>query len=257
MNVDIFIAAAAGYWFLSRTYRSKARIERRSGYQLLFESLIAGVGLWLISWTVAALVKLQFRSAFCFFKEGAEQVLPFLEPTQVLASGIVVVIALFVPLILNACTDKEALASKLVEKEGNLLEWTAQEALGRASLLELTLSSGKTYVGFVLDRWAVTGGNASIAIVPVLSGFRDKATQELRITTNYAPLLRRIEGKDLGSSTDIEDEFAHLSVKDMQVVVPSREIISARLFDLKAYRFLESDPWQQTPEAEESAEDSE
>ena len=208
-----------------------------------------GFALWLFSRGVIVILRLAFPDWFCFFDGGLAAVFPTLETNQAYSIGLMVVVVLIVPRLINWRTDPEELARKIVETEGNLIEWTAQEALGRASLLEVTLSSGKVYVGFVLDRWTLSGENACVSLVPVLSGYRDKSTFQLRITTNYTPVLKQLRAalakeKDGEDRTEVEDKFGHLSVKDLQVVIPSREIATARLFDLNVYDFfLKSPPW--------------
>ena len=58
------------------------------------------------------------------------------------------------------------------------------------------------------------------------SGYRDKDTQELRITTHYAPVVwRYIESLQDSEAAEF-DPF-----RDLRVVVPRSEIVSARLFD--------------------------
>ena len=157
MNPDLFAAAVAGYWFLSRTNLTRARIERRSGYQFLFQSLLAGFALWLISSTAATVAFAFGLGPVELLEPALQQLLPFLKPVQVFSIGLMIVLAACAPKIINAFSNPEKLARALVEEEGNLLEWTAQEALGRASLLEITLSTGKTYVGFVLGPMGCGG----------------------------------------------------------------------------------------------------
>ena len=249
MELEIFVAALAGYWFLRSTSLTRARIERLSGYHFLFQTALIGFGLWVLSRELALVLGWLIPDLSTTYSV-LKKIAPSIDPEVTFSIGILCVILLLVPRIINKYTDEEKLARTLVEQDGNMLEWTAQEAMGRGSLLELTLQSGKTYIGFVLDRWAVSGENACVALVPVLSGYRDKETHELVITTNYASILREIGASVDDDST--ESSFPHLSVKDLQIVLPSREIASARLFDMGVHdHFLKSAQTRGAAEADE------
>lgn len=60
----------------------------------------------------------------------------------------------------------------------------------------------------------------------MLSGYRDKDTQELKITTQYAPVVwRHIQSVKDSEATEFDP------IHDLRVVIPRSEIVSARLFD--------------------------
>ena len=71
--------------------------------------------------------------------------------------------------------------------------------------------------------------DSDVALVPMLSGYRDSGTRELRITTHYSPLFG--------------DPLDPGRLPDFRVVVPISEIVSVRPFDLEIYqKFHDPDP---------------
>ena len=62
------------------------------------------------------------------------------------------------------------------------------------------------------------------------SGYRNKDTHELEITTNYAPVL----GESLEKSSDLVYE-------DFRIVIPMPEIVSARVFLPETYELFQGE----------------
>ena len=87
---------------------------------------------------------------------------------------------------------------------------------------ELTLKSGKSYIGFVLERQIAAFGESDIALIPMKSGYRDKNTHELVLTTDYISAIR----KCLDDRLTIPD----LHYEDFRVVIPMSEVLSVRIF---------------------------
>ena len=93
-------------------------------------------------------------------------------------------------------------------------------------LVELSLRSGKSYIGFALQSGIAISGESDISMIPMASGYRNKDTQEPEITTHYAPVI----------------EGSELDYTDFQVIIPKSEIVSARLFDPELYQRFQSRP---------------
>ena len=70
---------------------------------------------------------------------------------------------------------------------------------------------------------------SDIAIIPIASGYRDKDTQKLEITTNYAPVIQEYLKED-------EAPVSSPNYEDFRVVIPRSEIVSARLFMQEVYQ---------------------
>ena len=86
-------------------------------------------------------------------------------------------------------------------------------------LIEVTLASNKVYVGWALEAKLDKPERKFVEIFPLRSGYRNRETQELVLTTDYATtLLTHLD--ELGD--DYEDE--------LRVIIPVAEIRTARPF---------------------------
>ena len=92
----------------------------------------------------------------------------------------------------------------------------------------VTLSSGKVYVGWAVKAPHPKSARRFLTLLPLLSGFRAPTQQRVEFTTNYWKILDSIEN---GS----DPEICYMRTSDLEVVIPTEQIISAHLFDLAVY----------------------
>ena len=127
------------------------------------------------------------------------------------------------------CTELEG-ARRAAAERGDLIELTLQDSAQGPQTVEIALNSGKTYIGYatVSGIFQRDATEPDIALLPVVSGYRDKNTQELKLTTSYGHYYDEIEAtrKERG-------EGQRTSLEHMRVILPLSEIRSARLFDLE------------------------
>ena len=107
------------------------------------------------------------------------------------------------------------------------------ESVKEQKLVELTLRSGKSYIGFALNSgitiYGRPDGGSDIVLIPVKSGYRDTNTRRLEITTDYISIIQQLNQQGLANK------------EDFRVVIPMSEIISARIFYNEVYeRFQQS-----------------
>jgi len=143
----------------------------------------------------------------------------------VLALAISLVLGFLIPLVVNLVIKKEDSATRAAKENGDLIELLIAESIKNEMLVELSMSSGKSYIGFALDSGVGKYGESDISLIPVAGGFRDKDTQKLTITDNYATVV-----KSLVDSSDSVD-----SARRFRVVIPMSQIILARTFDPEIY----------------------
>jgi hypothetical protein len=93
--------------------------------------------------------------------------------------------------------------------------------------LEIILKNGKVYIGFVLWPFNPEYDRKYIFILPTVSGYRDKDTHELELTTQYTSVYKQM--------IEEEAERLVLGVEDFRILVPVSEIVSAHLFDSLAF----------------------
>ncbi|MDE0036859.1 MAG: hypothetical protein OXU77_04750 [Gammaproteobacteria bacterium] len=131
------------------------------------------------------------------------------------------------PLAVNPFVNRLDARRQTALESGDHIGLVVDEAIENAKFIEVSLSSGKCYVGVPLARTFLARGDGDLVLIPIFSGHRDNATRELKLTVNYAPVLR----SELSRNTALED---------FRVAVPMREVLSARIFDLDAYAKFQS-----------------
>lgn len=148
-------------------------------------------------------------------------------------------------MIFNCFHDKEDAARQAALDKGNLIELLLAESTERQVFVELSLRSGKSYIGLVLNSGLHAFSESDIALIPLASGYREPDTQELEITTYYAAVidgwLEELEdpGRWSEESEELKNELD--DPEDFRIVVPMAEIVSARLFDLDVYERFQNE----------------
>ena len=115
-------------------------------------------------------------------------------------------------------------------KKGYRLDLLLAQSVKEQKFVELSLRSRKSYIGLILGSKITRHGEPDISLIPLVSGYRDKDTLELEITTNYAPALKK----------SLEDVFG-LQHEDFQIVIPRDEVISARTFYPETYNLFQDE----------------
>ena len=224
----LLIPSLGGYWFLQRANFTRFEIYRLSGYHLLFRSALAGIVLGSLAHLITLLlndIEPQIRS-FWYAYIPVDYI-----DTAVLS----ILLAVATPPVLNMFYSKEKAAKRTAEDYGDLIEMVIASAFERRKMIELSLKNRKSYIGVVLHRSITKRGRSDVTLLPTASGYRSEDTLELRLTTNYAPIIEKLIDKD----PEIIDD----RLRDYSVVLPRSEVCSARLFDPEVYRlFQQSQP---------------
>ena len=136
-----------------------------------------------------------------------------------------VTLAVSTSILANALIGRERSSRLAAKWRGNLMECLMQDSSG---LVELTLETGKSYVGRVIESGIWTSNDSDVSIMPIFSGHRDQEHQ-LQLTTSYIdPLLQEASSKAL-------NEGGTMFLSEFVIVLRKSRIVSARPFDLRAF----------------------
>ena len=218
----LLVPALGGYWFLTHLHYTRFRAVRDSGYHVLFQSALVGGVLFVIA--QAALIGLNH-----LFPQIAAVWKPYFPVPYSDAVMLSVLLGLALPVLGNLIYGSDQAALRAAKRSGDLIELLISESINERKLVEMSLRSGKSYIGFALDSGITRQGEADVSLVPFASGYRDKDTQELEVTTNYSPVIEEY----IGQSSDIGDE-------DFRIVIPISEVVSVRFFFPEAYKRFQS-----------------
>ena len=205
------VPVLSGYWFLTHLHYTNYNVVRASGYHVFFQSAIAGGFLFVFAQMIIFLLKLCAADNAIFISSAlASNSAPFIGSAL---SGLVL------PLVGNRFYNREKSAAHIAEKNGYRLDLLLAQSVKEQEFIELSLRSRKSYIGLILGSEITRHGEPDIALIPLISGYRDKDTLESKITTDYASA---IEGSLDGDSD--------LQYGDFQIVIPRDEVVSARIF---------------------------
>lgn len=191
----LLLPLLGGFWFLNLFYYTKYYHQRIERQRLIFNSSIVAVFISIIGFLLDSLLK----NWFFEIREFLGQLIPFNYSgfnQSLLIFGISPILAL----LLNLILPKSLLFQLTLKSRGDQLERIFWESLkqkeDKDKLLMVTTNTNKVYVGFV-NNIQKPIGDPYVGILPYFSGYRDKDTQELVITTNYFSIIDKMveEGK--------------------------------------------------------------
>lgn len=232
MNLGLFLLPVlGGYLFLIRLYFTRSDVLRDSGYHLFFKSAIAGFVLGCFAYPIILVLET------CDPRIG--ELLKSLRPHdadfsyQLAAAVLSVFVGFLAPFVINPFYGREKAERRSANERGDLIELLIAESFDRSKPVEISLRSGKSYIGFALRSGMTRHGESDVALLPTASGYRDRDSQELKITNRYeSVILKYFESKLENSDVWIED---------FRIVIPMSEIVSARIFLPEAYRLFQEE----------------
>ena len=121
--------------------------------------------------------------------------------------------------------------AKIADKDR--LEALLLEATIRQFPIALNLKSKKVYVGLCLAEPTVDSGVKFIEILPLLSGYRDSDTLELKLISNYY--------EHYSKNGILDSSHETLCLDDFRTVVSKSELDSVSLFDIDTYKAFQSE----------------
>ena len=205
----------SGYWFLTHCNFTKFRSFRESGYHVLFRSAIAGLGLFVLSHLVMRTMESVFSVSHIFM--AWQNWIPIENSVPLTFT---IFLAALLPIIFNNSYDEITAARNVAEQNGDFIELLIDQSVDEVLPVELSLRSGKSYIGYVIKSQLARRSEVDIVIVPIASGYRKLESRELEITTHYSSIIYKFEKK---------------KINDFRIVIPMSEVVSARLFDDEVY----------------------
>lgn len=218
------IPMLSGYLFLTTLNFTKFGILKESGYHVLFRSAITGVILLIVSNGITLLLT----------NNGHIDLLNFVEDLVPIDNAVTLsmtfLLGLGLPIPLNLFYSANQATKIAAIRNGDVIELLIDESFSKDLPLHISLRSGKSYIGYVIETQFIWQNDSDIALVPIASGYRDKDTQKLVITTNYSSIIEEVLVK-----------VGDRDISDFRIVIPMSEIISARYFDQEIYDRFEKD----------------
>ena len=221
----LLVPALGGYWLLTHLRITRYSVLRDSGYHVFFRAATAGGLLVVVAYALVQCTDWAFPAVGLLWK----RVVPFDYSGTFMLSA---VLGFVLPSVINLFYRDVMVAERAAVETGDLIELLIAESIRRHILIEVSLKSGKAYIGYAIEAEPPVRGESDVAVVPLWSGYRHSETRELTITKDYVPVISQY----FNQSTDPQRLPARAwRWQDFRVAIPRSEIGSARLFDPEVY----------------------
>jgi hypothetical protein len=163
--------------------------------------------------------------------------------------------------LLNRLWKRDFSYRHAIEASGDTLELFFDEAVIDRQLVQLSLKSGRVYVGFIEETAKPLSARRHIRLIPFMSGFRwpldtvgdgmTKMPNRITWSTLYIPLVKTI--LKIGTNTNLDKKCKTVSIPDRDgnpveidakqigLVISTDDIETATQFDQKVYEYLNRD----------------
>jgi len=111
-------------------------------------------------------------------------------------------------------------AKYVIRTNGSDLDKRLERALDGDSLVSITLTSRKVYIGWPVTSIDPLNPREHLSLLPLFSGYREKDTLSVVFTTEYSKIYNTIL-----------NDHQTLKIEDFYVVVRQEEIISIYIYD--------------------------
>lgn len=100
-------------------------------------------------------------------------------------ASLAMLIGIILPLLLNLIWGADWSKQRAIKKYGNDLLQLLDGAAREEKPVSITLDNRKVYIGYIVDAPNLDSTGAYVAILPMLSGYRDANTMQLEFATDY------------------------------------------------------------------------
>lgn len=215
----LILPLAAAYYMLTRCLYFKFKQERLDRQRLLFEAILLGIILLLISVTFKVIINNIAPNLTDWCRRNNPIQAPYIE-----ISVFTLLLSYFGTKIFNFGWRNVLYQVHAIEHFGTHLEKLIKESWINEELILVTLKNNKWYIG-TPEFLPVPFLTKEIILKPVFSGFRNER-HELIFTTHYLPIY-------LNFDPESEDDVKELM--SLKVILNYEDIISASPYSKNLY----------------------
>lgn len=170
----------AGYYLIVTLETRHKYIQLRFDRQkLLFNAVIVGIILSLISFSITSIAVYYFREQVTFLETLLRIHKPYFA-----TSVLTLILSFLISKGGNLFRPRTKCIIGAIDEIGNELELLMKSSFEEETLILISLKNNKFYIGWATSL-PIPTQSKYISIVPAYSGYRDDKTKELVFTTQY------------------------------------------------------------------------
>lgn len=240
----IMVVLVCGFWYTENHYQSRIRHARTNGWTSYFyvamhgckfvvQGFVVIIGIYIALWAISFLISLPHQIWPSYSTKNIHSWLT--------DEGIMGYPRMFISAMGMSCllaygagqTAKKSLEREEV-RQGAYREMASMDgvesllvqAIDEDMLIFVTLKSRKVYIGYVAAPRIEYSHTQHLAIIPFISGYRDKDTLRYYEQHRYY---------DLYLSRGITADSAGLNLQHFRHVIPMDQVETVSLFDIETY----------------------
>lgn len=225
----LILPLTGGYFFIANFVLLKYKYQRLDTPRLLLNSILAGIFITFFAFTIRTIIEKEYPGLYIecckllhFIPIERTSTNRYLGTLLFSLAGIIV-FTLIINGIVRLFWGYEKIISRAVDRHGDELEQLFRDSVLKAQLVQLTLKNEKVYLG-VIDKIPEPKKTNYVSLIPIYSGYRNKDTKEMVITTSYEIINLLIREKALTPR-----------LNKMLVVIKQDEILIAQPHDPEIY----------------------
>lgn len=243
-TLQLAVTLFCGYIFVINSIRHKYNFKRTAGWDAYFYIAIYGLIFSCIGWFICSCL-----SAAGFFRWAERELVsigtlrrlfPVLSDSELISlkelkmliwSSCSILIAIICAIYQKWRLSDETRRIQVLSKVAghNAIESLLLDASVSQFPVITTLKSRKVYVGIIICPQLESGYCEFLALIPLLSGYRDKENLKVNFSVNYQSLYLQ-QGISNGTNC------SKLSLEDFITLIPKQEIDNISFFDLSTYQ---------------------
>lgn len=239
----LMVVLVCGFWYTQNHYQSRIKLARSDGWNAYFyvamhglKLAVQGVAVVLIFFLALLVISFVANHILLFWVNYDFNFYSWMTEIKVMSYPLFFWLSLLMAGLMAAAQGhnaKMALENNEVRQRA-YREMAAQDgieallvqAIDEDKLIFVTLKSRKVYIGYVAAPRMEHHETQHLAIIPYISGYRDKDTLRYHEQHRYFELYL---------SKNINDESVPLNIMHFRHVIPMEQIEGVSLFDTATY----------------------
>lgn len=244
----IMVVLVCGFWYTQNHYQSRIKLARSNGWNAYFyvamhgcKFAIQGFGVISVIFVSLLLLSTLVNLLGLIWPRLHVDLYTWMTDIKVMSYPLFFVLSMMMAVWLaieQGNSSKRALENDEVRQQAyremasqDGIEALLVQAIDEGKLIFVTLKSRKVYIGYVAAPRMEHHDTQHLALIPYISGYRDKDTLRYHEQHRYFELYL---------NTNITPESTPLNIMHFRHVIPMDQVESVSLFDTATYKSFEN-----------------